>query len=185
MVLSQQHLPQLIRYATGWVRRLHDELYPTATPLPEQLIPLFGPFFAASTLARIRLQFVPEIPNPDFYPALEAQGLPVPLDFRVMAGLTLIDTVLISQSQAVFSAPRLASLLFHEGVHVVQYEHLGLERFMTEYVLGWASAGQRYEGIPLEQQAYGLEARFAAEPSAPFSVLEAVAAAYPSSAPAA
>ncbi len=152
MALSQQHLPQLILHAAGWVRRLHDALYPTATPLPEQFSPLFAPFFAPSTLARIRLLLVPEIPNPDFYPALQAQGLPVPLDFRVMAGLTLIDTVLISQSRADFSGPLLASLLFHEGVHVVQYEHLGLDRFMTEYVLGWASADQRYEGIPLESR---------------------------------
>jgi len=51
-------------------------------------------------------------------------------------------------------------LLFHELVHVVQYEKLGLEGFAAKYVRGFLNGGS-YEGIPLEMNAYELDARFA------------------------
>jgi hypothetical protein len=54
-------------------------------------------------------------------------------------------------------------LLFHELVHAVQYRHLGLEGFAERYVNGFLPGGS-YAGIPLEKQAYELEARFAAKP---------------------
>jgi hypothetical protein len=53
--------------------------------------------------------------------------------------------------------------------HVVQYEKLGLEQFAAKYVKGFLSGGS-YEAIPLEVNAYGLDARFAAAPAKGFSV---------------
>ena len=185
MDFNSAHLPMLISGAKSWVARLRQEHYSDADPIPPELLPTFVPFFPEVTLRRIRFRFVQEIPNPDFYPALEAQGLPIPLDFRNMAGLTLIDTVLISRSRADLSPGGLLSLLFHEAVHVLQYERLGLERFMAEYVHGWARSGFDYFAIPLEQQAYTLEARFREAPTTAFSVLEAVLTSQPPDPPAA
>jgi hypothetical protein len=65
------------------------------------------------------------------------------------------------------------TLLFHELVHAVQYKHLGLRGFADRYVGGFLSGGS-YEAIPLEKQAYELEARFAADPRTAFSVEEDV-----------
>jgi hypothetical protein len=45
-------------------------------------------------------------------------------------------------------------------VHVVQYRHLGVSSFADLYVRGFLNGGS-YEEIPLEKQAYELEARFA------------------------
>ena len=99
-----------------------------------------------------------------------AQGIPAPLDFTQMAGITFLDTVLILRTKADLSEAALTSLLFHEAVHVVQYEHLGLDRFMHEYVMGWAANGFEYRNIPLERQAYALQDRFVENPSAEFKL---------------
>jgi hypothetical protein len=122
--------------------------------LADPVIRLLSPFFGANTLSRIRLVLLSKISNPPFYSLLAARGVPIPLDFTQMAGITFVDTVLVSQAKADFSDTGLKNLLFHEAVHVVQYEHLGLDQFMDEYVKGWAANAFDYRNIPLERQAY-------------------------------
>jgi hypothetical protein len=127
----------------------------------------------------VRIVLVPRIQNPAFFATFAGQGITALLDFREMAGITFIDTILVSQDKADLSDTGLVSLLFHEAVHVLQYQHLGLERFMREYVIGWAQAGFSYPDIPLERQAYALQDRFRANPSIGFSVLAEVQLAFP------
>jgi len=153
---------------------MHTDLYPKGHSLAEPLIRRFSPFFGTNTLARIRVVSLKEIPNPPFYSVLIGRGQQIPLDFTQMAGITFLDTVLISEKEAELSEPGLTSLLFHEAVHVVQYEHLGLEQFMQEYVMGWANNGFEYPNIPFEQQAYALQDRFLENPSVVFSVHDEV-----------
>lgn len=47
---------------------------------------------------------------------------------------------------------------FHELVHVVQYQRLGLEQFLWAYSVGIAL--HRYEDSPLEKMAYDLQLEF-------------------------
>lgn len=84
------------------------------------------------------------------------------------AGLTLGDLVLVSGGVA---DPE--SLLFHELVHVVQFEVLGLAGFAGRYLAEWAAGGGRVDAIPMERDAYELQARFDA--GEVFSVREQVA----------
>lgn len=58
--------------------------------------------------------------------------------------------------------------LFHELVHV-QYAKLGLSAFAAKYVTGFLKGGS-YEAIPLEMNAYELDARFASAPLNSFLV---------------
>jgi hypothetical protein len=87
-------------------------------------------------------------------------------DFTKMAAITFIDTV-------VFHEPIENRLLFHELVHVAQYEKLGLAEFAAKYVNGFLTGGS-YETIPLEQNAYELDARFAEVPGSAFSVQDEI-----------
>jgi hypothetical protein len=105
--------------------------------------------------------------NPPFYRALvqmgfEAAALP---NFSLMAAITFVDTVVSHESFT-------DRLLFHELAHVVQYEKLGLERFANKYVRGFLSGGSY--GVPLEINAYELDARFAGAPTKAFSVSDEV-----------
>jgi hypothetical protein len=57
-------------------------------------------------------------------------------------------------------------------VHAEQYRQLGVARFAAAYVRGFADGGFTHEGIPLEQNAIALTARFDAKKE--FSVREEV-----------
>jgi hypothetical protein len=179
VTFTAEHLNLFIREGTAWATASHDAFHPVGKSVPAQVRDFLGRFFPAGTLDRIRVVLVPALENPDFYSRLTAQGLPMPLDFRGMAAITFVDTVLVSQSKAELSEAGLLSLLFHEAVHVVQYEVLGLEGFMEEYVNGWATSGFEYAQIPLERQAYALQERFVAAPSEPFSVRDEVLRPFP------
>jgi hypothetical protein len=115
------------------------------------------------------------VSNPPFYGELmrmgfEADFLP---DFANMAAITFVDTVVSHE-------PFSERLLFHELVHVIQYEKLGLAEFAAKYVRGFLTGGS-YEAIPLEMNAHELDARFAAEPAKVFSVAAEVQAGIESS----
>jgi hypothetical protein len=123
-------------------------------------------FFPASTLdsARVVVPAGERVSNPPFYGEIlkmgfEAGSLP---NFAEMAAITYVDTVVSHE-------PFTDRLLFHELVHVVQYEKLGLAEFATKYVKGFLSGGS-YEAIPLEMNAYELDARFATDQTKAFSV---------------
>jgi len=130
-------------------------------------------FFSSETLDEVRLHFVPMIENPDFFSASEMAGQSISLDFREMHGITFGDTILISEMRDP-AEDRWLPLLFHELVHVVQYKILGLEGFMQRYVVGWAQNGLQYAKIPLEVQAYTLQAHFETAPELPFDIEDRV-----------
>ncbi|MGB7849147.1 MAG: hypothetical protein WBL63_26275 [Candidatus Acidiferrum sp.] len=91
------------------------------------------PFFPASTLdsASVIVLSGEQVTNPHFYPELQRMGFdPGSLpDFSHMAANTFVDTVV---SHEAFTG----RLLFHELVHVVQYEKLGLGEFAAPISFG-------------------------------------------------
>ena len=125
------------------------------------------PFFGGRTIHEARVVPVPAIPNPPFYASVPPHAWSSLLDFSQMAGTTFRDTILISTSR---TSPEPGRLLFHEMVHVTQFDVLGVKDFVHHYVVGWAANGFRYDAIPLEVQAYALEDRFASNSGTPFSV---------------
>ncbi len=125
--------------------------------------------FHARTLGNIRICYVDQIENPHFYTSsFEKMGQPIPLDFRQMRGITFIDTIIIAEPKV---TPDIwLSLLFHECVHVCQYSILGVDKFIEQYVDGWANNGFDYASIPLEKDAYKLQKRFKTSPQSPLFV---------------
>lgn len=149
----------LIDRGRRWVATQRDAFQATSDPLSSEDRLVLGTHFGHNVLNRARVAWVDEIANPDFYSAPEFSGAPIPLDFRTMAGITFLDTIVLSRSRSGGPA-RARPLLFHELVHVVQYRVLGLDRFVEEYVRGWAENGRSYDAIPLERMAYGMQDRF-------------------------
>ncbi len=167
-------VPYMIREATAWIRSQREERRSAGVSLADRELTVLNPFFQEDTLRRVRVVQVPQIQNPGFYQDLSRMGQPIPLDFRQMAGITYIDTVLIAVGKTPSS--KWHSLLFHECVHVAQYQILGVDMFAAQYVQGWADNGFRYDAIPLEQDAYQLQGRFERNNDTPFSVETEVAA---------
>jgi hypothetical protein len=104
--------------------------------------------YPAELLARARVVVVPRVP----FPPLSQLGLPefAAMETMQMGGVTYKDTFFVRSDQ------QTESLYFHELVHVVQWERLGVDNFLLAYAIGLLQFG--YQQSPLEQMAYQLQA---------------------------
>lgn len=120
-----------------------------------------GGFYPADLLDSTLVVEVPRIP----IPPLTEIGLIEFADFERgdYQAITYLNTFFVQEVHALSE-----SLHFHELVHVVQWQHLGFDRFLLEYATGYLLGGS-YEKNPLEVMAYGLQARFDKNPE-PFDV---------------
>jgi len=152
--------------AVAWIRSERESQRPRSAPLPPSAVAEFAAYFPNDLLDRVRLREVRGFENPEFFSIFAAAGEPYPLDLRRARALALVDTILVAAGA---EGSRRRGLLFHELVHVMQFEVLGLEGYMAGYVASWAGNGRSYREIPHENQAFELAARFAAG-GEPFSV---------------
>lgn len=154
---NEYDLIWLIKHGREWVENLQDRYRPLAHPLPGPLKGTLAPFFPAAILDRVQIAEVGVIQNPPFRDEATDRGIPpTAIDFTQMEGFTLHDVVLVSMQPKPDQDPE--ALVFHELVHVVQYDLLGgVEEFMTRYVYGMRGAGWVYGMIPLEAMAYGYQ----------------------------
>lgn len=134
-------------------------------------VPLQGPrrevvsgFFAEELLDKVRILELIEqrVGNPWFYPMAKARGIRHLPDLAHKASVTFLDVVVFNGS---FSERD----LFHGLVHAAQIELLGLNAFAEMFVRGFLKS-RSYFLVPLKAHAFGLDARFAANPGVRFSV---------------
>jgi len=106
--------------------------------------------FPKELLQRAKVVTVPLVP----FPPVDRFGLPELASVQQMSfvGITFKDTFFLQQGQSS------ESLHFHELVHVVQWERLGVDNFLLAYGVGLILSG--YEQSPLEQMAYSLQRSF-------------------------
>ena len=88
------------------------------------------------------------------FPPLSRMGLTEvsQMENMPMAGITYKDTFFLNRSNTS------ESLHFHELVHVVQWERLGVDEFLLAYGVGLMQFG--YRQSPLELMAYSLQESF-------------------------
>jgi hypothetical protein len=117
--LSESQIEGLIQRVAGYIESQCHNYRSKAAPLNTNQRAVMAPFFPQSVLDSTRVVVLaPErVSNPGFYADLVAMGFePGSLpDFAHMAAITFMDTV-------VFHEPIANRLLFHERVHVVQYD---------------------------------------------------------------
>jgi hypothetical protein len=125
-------------------------------------------FFPADVLSNTRFLTLSDsrIENPPFYSMARMMGIRNLPSFSDVAAVTFVD-VIVSHEEFT------PELLFHELVHAVQYARLGAKQFSALYVSGFIKGGS-YEEIPLEKNAYELEARFSGGKNGAFSVSDEV-----------
>ena len=106
--------------------------------------------YSQDLLDNTKVVIVPRVP----FPPLRQLGLQELAEMEQMpfAGITYKDTLFLHQSHLS------ESLYFHEMVHIVQWERLGVANFLLAYGVGLVQFG--YEKSPLEQTAYVLQENF-------------------------
>ncbi len=143
---------------------------------PRERDPL-GSYFSAFVLDSVRVHFLEsfdELERPPLYRQVESSKGTLPIDFSRITGLTLRDTILLSQQHLPVRSD-FSGVLFQECVHVCQFNVLGVNKFLEEYIRGWLDSGKTHELIPLESAAYNLRLLFESGVGTPVLVDDLVA----------
>src|SRR5215475_10720509 len=115
-------IAQVAEYISEQRKRHRSE----ASPLTKKQYDIMHPFFPASVLnSTLLLTTKTRLPNPGFYSKLMTMGLEpyyLPDFSESMAAVTFQDVIISYE-------PFSDQLLFHELVHAVQYQQLGLDKF--------------------------------------------------------
>lgn len=164
--LIQSCLPLISWLTARYIARHRKRLVPDSQPISARDHEDLSGFFSSSILKGTRVVRA-SMPNPRFYTLVRVLGIDGVLEMSSIGAITLVDLIAYPDAMN-------RSTLFHELVHAVQYQVLGLRHFADLYVRGFVNHGG-YDGIPLERQAYELEERFSRNPKRAFSVEEDVA----------
>ena len=148
LICNVQSTLPLIR---KWIDDVLDGHKDRATPIIKLGLRRLEQVFPSELLKRTKVVVVlDKIP----FPPLSRMGLAQlsKIEKMPMAGITYKDTFFVRH------AHQSDRLHFHELVHVVQWEKLGVDNFLLAYAVGLMQYG--YRGNPLEEMAYELEERF-------------------------
>jgi len=159
----------LVQEGHAWVCETIEKYSSEARQLTSQEKNKLRGWYPNRILDVARLHEIFEAENPSFLKQLQEQGI-IKFDYRSSMGITFGNLILIC-NKFLLPANRLwIPTLFHELVHVVQFDLLGLEGFVKYYVDGFLNNGFKYESIPSEISAYDLQNRFSSNPNNYFSV---------------
>ncbi|MBZ5597374.1 MAG: hypothetical protein LAN83_03545 [Acidobacteriia bacterium] len=166
--LTDVELKQLIDGFTAYVERQRNHYFPLAVPLdPQQKEPL-EPFFSRTLFDRVRIVELQQerlAGPPESVRSILGRGMEVP-EIAHMASFTMVDVMIFQETVT----PR---RLFHALVHAAQFALLGTRPYLELYIRAFAKAG-RYLAVPLEVQAFRMDARFTESPAEVFSVADEV-----------
>jgi hypothetical protein len=168
---TEDRIAEMVASVSAYMRQERDMYVRHSEPLATHLKEPIQDFFPRDLLGRLKtitLEGGARIPPPPFYAAAKAMSGGRFPDFVHMRSITYIDVIVFHDEIDVRA-------LFHGVVHATQMAVLGFERYMELYVRGFVK-NLSWLQIPLEDQAYRLDARFAENPKEIFSVEEEVAA---------
>lgn len=133
-----------------WIENLLQTYADSAKKIQISFFPGIAKAYPADLVERARIVSVDRTP----FPPVSKFGLPEFARYEGMRfdGITFMNTMFVVKGR------ELPSLIFHELVHVVQWDRLGADQFLLAYGLGLAQFG--YEQSPLEQMAYLLERQY-------------------------
>ncbi len=146
--ILQQKMPEV----RLWIDRTLSAHTAQARPVASIGFPRLGSYYTAALLASARVIPVAQVPAPP----LASMGL---VGFDGFESLDSIGITFLSSFFVRHGRGGDESLHFHELVHVVQWQHLGPERFIMAYAIGHLRCGG-YRTNPLEVMAYVLQACF-------------------------
>lgn len=150
--MSLQQLQQNLPEVRAWIDRTLTAHAAQARPVVGLGFPRLGSYYSAALLASAMAIPVVKVPAPP----LASMGLTGFDEFENLeaAGITYLNSFFVRHG-----CERDESLHFHELVHVLQWRHLGPERFIMAYAFGHRLCGG-YHTNPLEVMAYVLQTCF-------------------------
>jgi len=168
MPLSVSQFQLAVECVTAYLWAQRDTFIRIGRPLGAEHKETLRSFFSAGLLEKVRFVELhgTRLPPPPFYERAKSVGVANLPEITHMASLTFVDVIVFNEN---FSE----RALFHGLVHVAQMQILGLERYTDLFVRSFLRT-QAHFNVPLERQAFTLEAKFAAYPAEPFPVEEQI-----------
>jgi len=168
--VSEARLAEMVTGVAKYFRQEREVYFRESELLAAHWKASVHAYFAKSLLESVRTMVLKgaRIPPPPFYAeaiAMSSGNFP---DFVHLASVTYVDIVVFHEQIEVRT-------LFHGLVHAAQIAWLGFERYANLYVRGFVRT-RSWLTIPLEAQAYQLDARFAKSGGETFSVEEEIRA---------
>jgi hypothetical protein len=167
-ILTHAYKEVEIQKAIGWfstyLNTERENYYPLGHALRSEWRSLMNGYFEPALLDQVRVVELLDrrLENPWFYPQAKQQGVRHLPDMTHKAAVTFLDVI-------VFNGKIESRDLFHGLVHVAQVQVMGVPEFTDLFVRGFLKA-RSYFLAPLKAHAFGLDARFAANPGVRFSV---------------
>jgi len=163
-MLKEQEIQKAIGWFAQYLSTEREHHHPNGQLLAGEWRKMMDGYFAPALLDQVRIVELTDrrVPNPWFYPYAEHRGVRHLPDMSHKAAATFLDVV-------VFNGKTNSRDLFHGLVHAVQVELMGLMEFSELFVRGFLSS-RSYFLVPMKAHAFGLDARFAAQPGVRFSV---------------
>lgn len=166
--LPEEQLLELVARVCGFMRGEREHYLSMSKPLNSEQVEVMRPFFSPTLLAGVKaVQLVGRRTREHAFfqeaRALGIQGLP---QLSHMSSVTFEDVL-------VFNEKITERLLFHALVPSVQFQVLGLQRYMELYVRALLDTRWRIS-VPLVTHIFELESRFAADRKKPFSIEDEV-----------
>jgi hypothetical protein len=165
---TEDQVLHLCARVCGYIRGQRERYLSIGELLDSRPAAVMGPFFSPQLLAAAKVvQLVGQrITEPSFGQEIRALGFPGLLQVTHMASMTFEDVL-------VFNDKITERLLFHALVRSVQFQVLGLDRYVELFVRAFVDTRWRFS-VPLEGHAFELESKFAADRKTPFSVEDEV-----------
>jgi hypothetical protein len=166
--LSEDRILEAVELVSGFLREQRERYLHSAVPLTSHHKALMWPYFSSALLDRVKIVELDgsRVPNPPFYDEARALGFANLPDVTHMHALTFLNVV-------VFNERITERTLFHELVHAVQFDLLGLERYCDLFVRSFVKTKLHFS-VPLEAHAFSLESKFLGSPVQRFSVEDQV-----------
>jgi hypothetical protein len=168
VALSEEVIGEGIARISAYFREQREHYLSSAVPLSASYKAMMWPFFNANFLDQVKIveQDGTRVSSPSFYQDARALGLANLPDFTHMASLTFQDVI-------VFNEKIKERTLFHGLVHAMQFQILGVDRYLDLFVRGFLRTKFHFT-VPIEAHAFSLEERFVRRPVERFSVEEQV-----------
>jgi len=166
--LPDSQIENMIAGVRVYYRQERERYLPSSVPLSADWKSAAQDYFPTAVLDRVTTVTLKgaRIPTPHFYEQAKAMSSGRFPDFTHLASFTYIDVL-------VFHEEIQRRPLFHALTHVTQIHLLGFDRYVDLYVRGFVKY-RSWIAIPLEAQAYQLDARLASCGGQIFSVEDEV-----------
>ena len=164
--MKPSHFQILLSDIKNWIEQTLEFYKTQMQPVAAAQLDRLNQYYPEDVLQRIQRVLVDRCP----VPPLAVTGVPqfAEIEKWDIKGIPWINTIFIRRDLAGWDAVH-----FHELLHVIQWENLGSERYLTAWAVGTLSRG--YRDNPLEEMAFRHQLRFETDKT-PFDVIGQVKA---------